>query len=198
MSPSVFTCPTPYLFPFEHYDSNSFILHNPLDVTIYWTYSFILSLVSPPDRFWRWKQLPPSPLSSSPCRHPLHFSLLASVRRFEGNPKYLVTSFDKYSFRTFCVWGILLVTRCSIELDTCSPHPQGAWRPLESNISLCEVGASSRQALDSLCALSRWNLLEVAMPTILIYTAGDRIAQGHTPGNGGAGAWVQVCLMSHT
>ena len=167
----IFTCSTPYLFPFEHYDSNSFVLHNPVDVTICWTYSFILSPVSPPGRFWRGKQLPRSPLSLSPCRPrspPTHFSLLASVRRFEGNHKYLITSFDKYSFRTYYVSGILLVTRCSIEPDTHSPHPQGAWRPLESNISLYEVGASSCQALGSLCTLSHWNLLEAAIPTVLI------------------------------
>lgn len=169
-----------------------------LDVTICWTYSFILSLVSLPGRFWRRKQLPRSPPSLSPCRpHPTpHFSLLASVRRFEGNHKYLITSFDKYSFRTCYVSGILLVTRCS---DTHSPHPQGAWRPLESNSSLYEVGASSCQALGSLCALSHWNLLEAAIPTVLILQGRRlRIAQGHTRGNGGAGTWVQVCLMSHT
>ena len=135
----------------------------------------------------------------APASHPpTHFSLLASVRRFEGNHKYLVTSFDKYSFRTYYVSGILLVTRCSIEPDTHSPHPQGAWRPLESNISLYEVRASSCQALGSLCTLSHWNLLEAAIPTVLILQGRRlRIAQGHTPRNGGAGTWVQVCLVSH-
>lgn len=81
------------ILPFEHYDSNSFVLHNPLSGRHYLlNLQFHFEPGVTASRFWRRKQLPRSPL---PYHHvaptpPPFLSLLASVRRFEGNHKCIL------------------------------------------------------------------------------------------------------------